>query len=369
MPSFRKVSGRWSVVFDIPSSDDRRCQKRLSGYSSRREAELAYITFRGENKQIKPKGAYPFEVVYQRYISYRQNIAKESSNVDIKRRFKLHILPYFSGMDITEVKPTDIIDWQASIKPIKIEKRNAVIKELSFKTKENIIGYLKTFFNYCIDIEEIITVNPIKKRIKFIDTDIKEEMLIYSLEEYKQFRSAINKLNDLVLFDLLYFTGARKGELIALQWNDIKNNKISITKTYSRKTDNGKWKITTPKSKNSEREIALPDEILKELAELKNEKQARNADYVLGNQLPTNERYFDNARDKYYIAAGVKRIRIHDFRHSHVSYLFSQNIDIVEIAKRIGDTIQVILKTYAHIIPNRNQYVIDNLNTAFQSII
>jgi integrase len=353
MASYRKISNKWSVVFDMPADGGKRRQKRMSGYNSRREAELAYIAYKGENKEIKPKGRHNFKTVYDRYIAYQTNRIKESSLLALQDRVKRHVLPYFSDFDVTEVKSMDIIDWQSWL--------NA--KGLGYVYKDGILSNLKAFFMYCVEIEGIISESPCKRQIKFVRTEAAHEMLIYEPEEYKQFRSVIEDLNDLVLFDLLYFTGPRKGEVIALQWLDFKGNKIAFTKTYSRKTKQKiGWKLTTPKSKNSVREVLLPDVVIKGLVKLKEFKKPAPNDFIFGGEFPLSERHFETARDKYYKAAAVKRIRIHDFRHSHVSYLISQNADIVTIAKRIGDTVETVLETYTHLMPNKQQGMIDSLN-------
>ena len=354
MASYKKINNKWTVVFDMPSVAGQRAQKRLSGYNSRREAELAYIAFKGENKQIKPSGQYPFGAVFERYMSYQETRVKESSFVSIKHCFDLWLLPYFKTFSIENITAKDIAAWQADMS-------NRSQKALSFKYKNKIFMFLKGFLNYCRDIEEIIQINPVKKQLKFIDTAIKTEMLIYSPEEYNIFRSAISKPQDIIIFDLLYFTGARKGELLALQWQDFKENSISITKTYTRKTKDGKWKLTPPKSKNSVRKVLLPDFLI---AELKDYRAAANdAEYIIGSEFPNNERYLDLARNKYVEASGVKRIRIHDFRHSHVSYLLSENIDVMTIAARVGDNVETILKTYAHLMPNKQFEMLKKLDS------
>ena len=107
------------------------------------------------------------------------------------------------------------------------------------------------------------------------------------------------------------------------------------------------WKLTTPKSKNFERDVLLPDFLIENLNKLKIMKKASDTDFIFGNGVvPISTTTLDRKRNYYCEAAGVKRIRIHDFRHSHASYLISINTDLATIAKRLGDTIEEVLKLF-----------------------
>lgn len=115
----------------------------------------------------------------------------------------------------------------------------------------------------------------------------------------------------------------RKGEALALTWKDIDfdENKIMINKTvYHRK-------VTTTKTKASRRTFIMPKHTIRLLSKLKTSQENYKPDYVVFGEfydhIPTTsiDRYFA----KYVKASGVKKIRIHDFRHSHASYLINNN--------------------------------------------
>jgi len=261
-------------------------------------------------------------------------------------------------MNIPDIKTQDIVDWQEYIEA----------KKLNYKSKEYMLICLRILFNYCIEIEEIITISPIKKRIKFTNNEVKKDMLIYEPEEYLKFRSAIKKPLDIIIFDILYYTGMRKGEMLALKWEDFKDDTLRITKTYARKNKKLNWRLTPPKSKNSVRNIMLPKFLVEELNAYKNSVKASDTGFIIGDEFPNSEQYINNARDRIYIKAGVKRIRIHDFRHSHVSYLIGCNTDIVSISKRIGDSVTTVLRTYAQLLQDKQQAILDNLEAISPSL-
>ena len=107
----------------------------------------------------------------------------------------------------------------------------------------------------------------------------------------------------------------------------------------------------------------LPDFLIENLIKLKAMKKASDTDFIFGNGVvPISTTTLDRKRNCYCEAAGVKRIRIHDFRHSHASYLISINTDLATIAKRLGDTIEVVLNTYAHLFPSNQVVLVGKLN-------
>ena len=66
---------------------------------------------------------------------------------------------------------------------------------------------------------------------------------------------------------------------------------------------------------------------------------------------------------KFTNVLGLKRIRIHDFRHSHASYLLFLKADITAISKRLGhDNLQTTINTYSHLYKDANAQLIDKIN-------
>ena len=155
-------------------------------------------------------------------------------------------------------------------------------------------------------------------------------------------------------------TGCRIGELLALTKGDIDftHNQIHVSKTYYRA--DGKDVITTPKTKQSVRTIEIPVFLKEELKE-----------YVESMyELPCEERIFPIVAEavqhkmKHNIdKAGVKKIRVHDLRHSHVAYLINQGVEPLLIKRRLGHKdIQITLNTYGHLYPNEQKRLAEMLN-------
>ena len=152
----------------------------------------------------------------------------------------------------------------------------------------------------------------------------------------------------------------RVGEMLALTKEDInfETNEIHITKTYYR--NGGKDIVTTPKTEQSVRRIDIPNFLKEEIKEYANR--------IYG--LPENERLFPVGQEavqhmmKHVIAkAGLKQIRVHDLRHSHVAYLIHKGVEPLIIKERVGHKdIRITLNTYGHLYPSKQKTVANLLD-------
>ena len=166
--------------------------------------------------------------------------------------------------------------------------------------------------------------------------------MFFTLEEFQQFLSVINDDIWKTLFQVLFYCGLRQGELQALNWNDIDFTKdtISINKTLTTKLKGQKYTIFPPKTKSSYRIIPMIKMLRAELYNLYNTYKILNGFnnewFVFGGVNPIPETTIQKHKNKYCELSNVKRIRIHDFRHSCASLLISKNADPVLVAKYLG---------------------------------
>ena len=200
--------------------------------------------------------------------------------------------------------------------------------------------------------------------------------------ELKQFKTFVFYLEYQPIFyeiyNFLYFMGCRKGEALALLWSDIdlSKGKVRINKTITRK--NGTFDISTPKTKNSNRIISMPDCLIEDLSKLKDYQlyidnySLNNYVFSLGLNKPlsyeTLRRHFK--KDINFVNSILKEekkellpiLRIHDLRHSHASYLISLKQYDYDIAKRLGDTVETLHKVYAHWFDSADSEIIKAMN-------
>ena len=154
-------------------------------------------------------------------------------------------------------------------------------------------------------------------------------MDFWEFEEFKKFAKSIDDPLYYRFFMFLYYTGARKGEARAMTWKqiDFKNNLITISRSLERRKDkNGNYIINRPKNGHS-RTIMLNSELRDVLLTYYSERK-RHFDFdekevFVRNKKPLADSTIENRKNKYCDKSGVKKIRIHDFRHSNVSLLVS----------------------------------------------
>ena len=187
-----------------------------------------------------------------------------------------------------------------------------------------------------------------------------KEMLFWTTEEYKRFSEAIiDKPMSYYAFEMLYWTGMRLGECLALTMADFDfdKNTIRICKSYQRLE--GKDVITTPKTKKSNRTIKLPKFLAEEMKVYFEMLYGyKDTDRIF----QVTKSYLHHEMERGSKLAGVKKIRIHDLRHSHVSHLIELGFTALAIADRVGHESIDITYRYAHLFPSTQNDMADKLD-------
>lgn len=286
-----------------------------------------------------------FLEIYDKYLSYMEIKAKPQSLRSIKSKFNLYILPYFKDKNINDITTFEYLEWQKTIEG----------KGFSYKYNKSLHYSCVALFNFSISFLDLEIKNiPSKVGCFKNKYDIIKNVDFWTPNEYFNFIKNVDNYIDKVTFEFLYFTGCRIGELEALTFNDLIDNIININKTISKEFYNGKRVITTPKTKTSIRKILIDDYLLKEINKLKEYYKNKynnfnNNFYIFGGNKPLSNTTIERKKNKYCDKANVKRIRIHDFRHSHVYLLMNNNIPITAISKRLGHAnTSITLDVYSH---------------------
>ena len=287
-----------------------------------------------------------FVEIYLESMEYR---IKENTLMTKQNIFYHHIVPYLGEMKLDEITPKDIIHWQ-----------DQVMKDNNYKQTylKAIHNQLSALFNYAVRFYGLKS-NPARLAGNMGKEEV-GEMKFWTKEEYLTFsRAMMNKEESYHAFEILYWCGIRLGELLALTAEDFDFEKktLRINKSYQR--IKGKDVITTPKTRKSIRVLTLPDFLAEEMQ-----------DYI--SRLPylkVDDRIFTITKsglhheiDRGCRETGVKRIRIHDLRHSHVSMLIEMGFSAVDIANRVGHESVKVTYRYAHMFPNKDLMIAKKLN-------
>lgn len=330
-------------------------RKSKSGFKTIREAKLYIANLQTKYEQNdyieKQENKKTFQQIYNLWYENYKDTIKESTLYTHDVRVKTML----KELQNKELK---------NITPYYLQK---YINNLSKKYKKgtilNIKSIINQVFNYAIKIG-IIEKNPATLLTVPKDKDkiINDEDLFYTKEELQQFFKTLEKENNLKLlaiFRLLAFTGARIGEILALNWQDInfKEGQLHINKTLA-KTKDG-LKIQTPKTKTSNRLISLDKNTLTVLKKHKlNQKEEifkkglEKKDIVFTSR--KNSYISINVVDSTFLALckkhNLKKIKIHGFRHTHASLLFESGATIKAVQYRLGHSnIKTTMDIYTHV--------------------
>ena len=186
------------------------------------------------------------------------------------------------------------------------------------------------------------------------------EMLFWTKEEYLKFADAMmDKPMSYYAFEMLYWTGIREGELLALTPSDFDFEKRTVTINKSFQHLNGRDIITSPKTEKSNRTIQLPKFLCDEMQDYLKMLYDVGLD---DRMFPVTKSYLHREMDRGAKESGVKRIRIHDIRHSHVSLLIDMGFSATAIADRVGHESIDITYNYAHLFPSKQAEMADKLD-------
>ena len=283
--------------------------------------------------------------VYEEYKKYIELKNKITTNQNIKDKFKNQILPFLGDLKINEITTQDYINFQTYLKEF----------NYSYSTYKQIHIICKRFFDYLNNIYGIDNI-PLKvgKIENYNFKDSTQTKGTFTKKEFNKFIRCVDNNIYHALFNVLFYCGLRKGEALALKISDFKNGVLYINKSITKNKFYGQRQILTPKTKKSNRIIRLDLFTRLELNKLVKYYSTHydnfNDDFFLfGGPVPIACTTLERKKNKYCKIAGVKQIRIHDFRHSHATMLYKHNIKIKLIQERLGRAdINTTLNTYVH---------------------
>lgn len=309
-----------------------------------------------------------FTDVYEEWLDFKEQKVKATTFYGLELRCNKHILSFFKDFKLHDIKVQTLLTW----------KKQIMGKDLSIEALNIIISHLKEILDYATDnydfdkkvsskLQKVRDDTPKQK-----NNDSETNYLTY--EQYKKFINVVDDEAYNLIFEFLYYTGLRIGEFTALTWRNVnlEDKTITIRESLTTKVKNKHKKdgethaVLTPKTSNSVRIVDLDDKLVERLKEHHNKEKhvyGFNEDmFVFGNVKYIAQTTLRRKLDKYITLAKVKRITPHGFRHSHVSLLIYLGCDVYEVAERIGDTVDMVLKTYYHMFPNKKKHTINVIN-------
>ena len=345
-----KKTGKWLIQYRYTDWQGKRRKSTKRGFATKREAEEWLRNF-----LITQKADFDmkFADFWKMYCADMETRLREHTMRTKKYIVELKILPYFGNKRVNDITAADIRQWQNEL--IKMGYSPTYLKTIN--------NQLSAIFNYAVRYYDLKS-NPCVKAGSMGKSKA-EEMDFWTGEEFRKFiDSVMNKRLSYMAFMTLYWTGMRMGELLALNPKDIDLEKrtISITKSYQRLGK--KDVITPPKTPKSKRVITIPEFLAADI------KDYMDSLYELQENdrlFPITKYYLEHEMQRGIKESGVKRIRVHDLRHSHASMLIELGFSPLEIANRLGhEKVETTLNTYAHLYPNKQTKLAERLDSEYR---
>lgn len=317
-----------------------------AGFKTKTDAIAEYNNLL-QNYELEKSGEITYKDLYNKRLNIYKMKVKESTYNSTTKIFKNHILTVFEKMYIKDITPQDCQNFALSLKDY-------------VKGKE-IFNHAKRVITYAIKMN-LIQTNPFDNVI--LPKFQKGKTMINYLEV-----NEVNKLLDYfkddqyyyTMFRLFIFSGLRRGELLALKWDDIdfKNKTLNVNKSLS-KGEYNKLFVSTTKTENSTRIITVDKDTLLSLKRLKIQS---TSDIIFSNR-KGNYLRLSTPQDKLNEAikkTSIKKIRIHDLRHTHASLLFASGANAKEVQERLGHKdIKTTMNIYTHVTKNKQKTVLNN---------
>lgn len=344
-----KKTGKWLIQYRYTDWQGKRRKSTKRGFATKREAEEWLRNF-----LITQKADFDmkFADFWKMYCADMETRLREHTMRTKKYIVELKILPYFGNKRVNDITAADIRQWQNEL--IKMGYSPTYLKTIN--------NQLSAIFNYAVRYYDLKS-NPCAKAGSMGKSKA-EEMDFWTGEEFRKFiDSVMNKRLSYMAFMTLYWTGMRLRELLALNPKDVDLEKRTITITKSYQRLGKKDVITPPKTPKSKRVITIPEFLAADI------KDYIDSLYELQENdrlFPITKYYLEHEMQRGIKESGVKRIRVHDLRHSHVSLLISMGFSAVSIGNRVGHESVDITYRYAHMFPTEQTQMAKLLDEEFK---
>lgn len=343
MPAYKdEKKGTWFVQCAYKDYKGERIRTTKRGFKSKREAQRWEQNFIAQKEGALNMTLSSFYELYEQDVKPGLKLNTWMTKAHI---IESKILPSLGELKVNEITPADVMHWESEMQ----SELDSTGQRFAPSYLRTIANQLSAMFNHAVRYYGLAS-NPMHKAGKMGSKRSSGEMQFWTRSEYLEFRPHVmDKPVSFLAFEMLYWTGIREGELLALTPADFdkRRSTVSINKSYQR--IKGEDIVTDPKTPKSVRTITVSPFLMDEMLE-----------HIKLHNIPDSERIFPVSKSFLYHEmrrgckeSGVKIIRIHDLRHSHVSLLIELGYSVPAIAERMGhEGIDITLR-YAHLFPNK----------------
>lgn len=355
-----KKRGTWYVKYQNKTKRGFKSKKAAESF----EAEL--IT--GVEKPVMVNRV-KFSEVANDFLKNKKIELQYSSYLKNKELVILHILPNIYDKSIEKYTEYDCRLFKEKISKTKY----------STPFKNSILNHFKAIFchaqkYYGLTTNPIQFITPFKKGFEEKIKKKKKEEQVWNYEEFRTFISHVRERSYQMLFIVLFFTGLRLGEALSLNWSDLKDHKLSVTKSVSKIAENALYEVKETKNVSSIRDVSLNESLYSLLLDYKKEEAAgsgfSDSWFMFGGEKPLSRTNIARRKDNAVKDSGVKRITIHQFRHSHATNLINDGVNVVAVSRRLGHSdVSMTLKVYTHLFQKVDIELVENLEKSSHDLL
>lgn len=347
VPAYKdEATGTWYSNFYYTDWQGRKIHKKKRGFARKKDAQAW-------EEEFLRSSAGSCDMLFRDFVDiYFQDMEGRLRENTIRNKRYLvdeKILPFFGGLRLNAITPAHVRRWQSEI----------LSQNPAMTYAKTINNQLSAIFNYAVKYYGLPS-NPARTAGSMGKKDA-PEMSFWTVEEFSKVVACVKKLPARVGLSVLFWTGLRIGELLALSPADINLEAKTLTVRKSFQTIDGREIITEPKTPRSRRVIPLPPKLCELLQEYMDALYEPQPDDRL---FPYTKHYFRRQLARACALAEMEPIRLHDLRHSHAALLIHLGCPVLLVSERLGhEDIQTTLRTYGHLYPSTASDTIKKLDS------
>ena len=356
--------GRYTAGYD-PESGKRIIKNVLGKTQAEVKEKLKTAISESQRLDVSKAGNYTVASwVRTWYEVYAEPRIRPNTKAYYTNYIENHIIPGIGSVPLDKLTTIQIQRFYNNLqKTGRVQRKN--FPELKDKSlSPRVVRGVHTLLHNCLEqavAEHLLLANP-AQGCKMPQLE-KKEMKILPQEKIGLYLAEAEKRGLLAAFYLELTTGLRRGELLALQWTDldVESKTLSVTKQVNR--INGELVVSPPKTRNSVRTLALPQQAV-DLLIAEHKKHSRNP-YLFPSP-KTGTMYdpdaFRRTHDKILKAIGAEHIRFHDLRHTFATLSLKSGVDVKTLSGALGHySAGFTLNTYTHATAQMKQDAADTI--------
>jgi len=356
-----KETTLWYVVVDVGvSANGRRRQRWHGGFPTRREAEVARAKIVSElhaGSYVAPDRITFAEWVRASWLPVMKSRIKPSTFSSYRSNLETHVLPALGSRVLQQLTAPMLNAFYAEL----LARGNGR-RSLSPKT----VRYIHTTIHKALAdaVDAGVAQRNVAERAKppRPNRQGRREIQCWEPDELASFLECVRGIRLEAAWRLAAMTGMRRGEILGLRWSDIDLDHARLSVRHAVVSVGYEVLDSTPKSHQA-RVIELDSETVQLLRQRREQQKLERAHWGEGyrendlvvtkeNGEPIHPQSFSQAFERIVAGAGLRRIRLHDLRHTHATIAVKAGVPVKVISERLGhESPAFTLKQYAHVLP------------------